>query len=216
MEQEKSINVYNLIILDESGSMETIYNETISAINETLSGIRRAQKKYPNQRHFVSIITFEGRGMKAIKVRRNRVAAEEVEDFTNKDYRPLSFTPLYDAMGYAITELDKNISSDDAVMVTIITDGYENASEEYTSKAVMDLVSQQKEKGWTFAYIGANQDARRVAEKLNISNALNFEASSYGMRKMSLELDEARAFYCCKLAEDGFVSSLENLFDDED
>ena len=42
--EKKSINVYNLLIIDESGSMHSIYDQALSGINETLNGIRNAQK----------------------------------------------------------------------------------------------------------------------------------------------------------------------------
>lgn len=54
------MKIYNLIVLDESGSMSSIYNQALSGINEVINGIRQNQEKYPEQRHFVSIVTFEG------------------------------------------------------------------------------------------------------------------------------------------------------------
>ena len=112
-------------------------------------------------------------------------------DFTQKDYRPGGCTPLYDAMGKTLNEFEGQISADDRVMATIITDGYENASEEYSGKAVKALVSRLREKGWTFAYIGANQDAVEVARDLNIDNALNFDATAEGVCKMSVRFRKA-------------------------
>ena len=60
MEENKTMKIYNLIVLDESGSMSSIYNQALSGINEVINGIRQNQEKYPEQRHFVSIVTFEG------------------------------------------------------------------------------------------------------------------------------------------------------------
>lgn len=57
MEKSNSMNIYNLIILDESGSMSDIYDETLKAVNEAFSGIRRNQEEFPEQRHHVSIVT---------------------------------------------------------------------------------------------------------------------------------------------------------------
>ncbi len=57
MEKSNSMNIYNLIILDESGSMSAIYDETLKAVNEAFSGIRRNQEEFPEQRHYVSIVT---------------------------------------------------------------------------------------------------------------------------------------------------------------
>ena len=219
MEEQKTVNVYNLIILDESGSMSSIYEETLSAVNETISGIRKIQQDHPEQHHHVSIITFEGNGIKGVKTRRDRVAIETVDDFTTDDYHPGGCTPLYDAMGSAITYLDRNISSNDVVMATIITDGYENASRKYSWMDIRELVSRQREKGWTFAYIGANQDAVAVARDMNISNALNFETSTEGMKEMNLRFYKANALFACKicdsLREDSAPISFESLFDDD-
>lgn len=185
------MNIYNVIILDESGSMTAIYDQALSGINEVLSGIRKNQEEFPDQQHYVSIVTFEGNGIAGIKTRRDRLPIAKVGDFTQKDYRPGGCTPLYDAMGKTLNELEGQISADDRVMATIITDGYENASEEYSGKAVKALVSHLREKGWTFAYIGANQDAVEVARDLNIDNALNFDATAEGVCKMSVRFRKA-------------------------
>ena len=68
-------------------------------------------------------------------------------------------------------------------MVTIITDGLENASKEYSGKAIKALVEQMKEKeGWNFAYIGTNQDVEAVSASLNIDNHMAFEDDEAGMR----------------------------------
>ena len=185
------MNIYNVIILDESGSMTAIYDQALSGINEVLSGIRKNQEEFPDQQHYVSIVTFEGNGIAGIKTRRDRLPIGKVGDFTQKDYRPGGCTPLYDAMGKTLNELEGQISADDRVLATIITDGYENASEEYSGKAVKALISRLREKGWTFAYIGANQDAVEVARDLNIDNALNFDATAEGVCKMSVRFRKA-------------------------
>lgn len=220
METNNRKNVYNLIIIDESGSMASIYYETLSAINETINTIRKNQEEYPEQRQFLSIISFEGSGMTGVKVRRDRQAIEKVKDFTKEDYRPCGCTPLYDAMGKSITDLDSCISSDDIAMVTVITDGYENSSSEYSDQAIQKLVSRQREKGWTFAYIGANQDAIEVAKSLRISNALNFDATSEGVCKMSVKYRNAcRTFannVSFSIRKDAAPRSFENLFDSEE
>ena len=185
------MNIYNVIILDESGSMSAIYDQALTGINEVLSGIRKNHEDFPDQQHYVTIVTFEGNGISGIKTRRDRVAIEKVEDFSRKDYRPGGCTPLYDAMGKTLNTLEGQIHEDDRVMATIITDGYENASEEYSGKTVKSLVSRLREKGWTFAYIGANQDAVEVARDLNIDNALNFDATAEGVCKMSVRFRKA-------------------------
>ena len=218
MEQNStSMNIYNVIILDESGSMSSIYNQALMGINEALSGIRRNQEEFPGQKHFVSIVTFEGDGIKGIKNRRDRVPIESVADFTKKDYRPGGCTPLYDAMGKTLNELEGLIHEDDRVFATIITDGYENSSEEYSGTAIKALVGRLREKGWTFAYIGANQDSVEVARDLNISNAINFDATPEGTLEMSVRYRKAnRKFADMMFCKKTIVKSLDGLFDDID
>ena len=94
MEKSNSMNIYNLIILDESGSMSAIYDETLQAVNEAFSGIRKNQEEFPEQRHYVSIVTFEGTGMSGVRTRRDRVPVGKIRDFTEKDYQPGGCTPL--------------------------------------------------------------------------------------------------------------------------
>lgn len=225
MEQKSTMNVYNLLIIDESGSMHSIYDQALSGINETINGIRNAQADFPNQSQYVSVVTFEGHGMDAVKTRRDRVPVSKVADMTKADYRPGGCTPLYDAMGQAISHLDASINEGDAVLVTVITDGYENSSREYSGTAVKELVSRQREKGWTFAYIGANQDAVEVARELNISNAMNFDASPEGTVRMSVKYEKARRKFLKQvdicMAEEcpkpaGFLGRLADLFEEDD
>ena len=210
------MNVYNVIILDESGSMSAIYDQALSGINEVLSGIRKNQEDYPDQQHYVSIVTFEGNGVAGIKTRRDRVAFGKVEDVTKADFRPGRCTPLYDAMGVTLNGLDGQIHEEDRVMATIITDGYENASEEYSGKTVKSLVARLRDKGWSFAYIGANQDAVEVAKDLNISNALNFDATPEGTMCMSVQFRKAAAKFSRKLDDLGEAAfgAFDDLFDD--
>lgn len=207
------MNIYHVIILDESGSMTAIYQQALTGINEVLSGIRKSQQEFPDQHHYVTIVTFEGNGMSGVKTRRDRVAVENIKDFTQKDYCPGGCTPLYDTMGKTLVELESQIGESDRVMATIITDGYENSSMEYSGKAVKNLVSRLREKGWTFAYIGANQDAVEVASDLNIDNALNFEATSSGTRDMCMHFCAASSKFSRRCNEEADNISMSDLFD---
>ena len=181
------MNIYNVIILDESGSMSSIYNETIQSMNEVINGIRKNQEDHPDQHHYVSIITFEGDGIEGVKTRRDRVPIGVVQDFTKRDYRPGGCTPLYDAMGKTLNELESLVLEDDRVFATVITDGYENSSREYSGRTVKELVSRLREKGWILAYIGANQDAVEVARDLHIGNALVRRSQMKSLRKRKIK-----------------------------
>ena len=210
------MNIYNVIILDESGSMSSIYKETLLSMNEVLSGIRRNQEEFPEQRHYVTIVTFEGSGISGVKTRRDRVPVGTVEPFTEKDYRPGGCTPLYDAMGKTLNELEGLIHPEDKVMATVITDGYENSSQEYSARIIKNMVSRLRGKGWGLAYIGANQDSVEVARDLNIGNALDFDATPDGLAKMSYRHNSMSRKLAFRLSENRCVGQCEDLFDEDD
>lgn len=178
--------VFNLIILDESGSMRPLVKSTISGCNETLNVIRTEQTKTENQRHLVSVYAFQSGGeIPSRFIVKNKPVAQ-VNDLTAKDYRPWGNTPLYDAVGMTLTDLEAIASTheDATAVVTIITDGYENDSREYTGKMVADMIQRLKKQGWTFNFIGANVDVEAVSRKLNIDNAMNWECTEKGTSEM--------------------------------
>lgn len=209
------INVYNLIILDESGSMRSIYEQALSGINETLATIRSNQELFPLHRNYVSIVTFEG-DTSGVKLRRDRIPVGSIKNLTRKDYVPGGCTPLYDAIGMSVTRLAESIMPSDRVLVTIITDGEENSSSRYSGTAVKELISRQREKGWTFAYIGANQDAVEVARDLNIDNALNFDATPEGTLEMSVRFKKANKKFAMLMdACPSMCADVSKLFDED-
>ena len=52
-------NIYNLIILDESGSMSSIYDQALGGANETMQTIRTAQSSATDQKQFLTFVTFD-------------------------------------------------------------------------------------------------------------------------------------------------------------
>ena len=190
--------IFNLLVLDESGSMSSIEKQAVDSVNETLQSVRAAQKKYEDQEHFVSFVTFNSDGIKTIL---DRVEAQRAEDITPAQFNPDSCTPLYDAIGISVNELKKSVAENDKVLVTIITDGYENASKEYNQASVKALTEKLGKEGWTFAYIGANQDAMAVSHDLGIKNAMNFQATVCGTVAMSQKLTTSRARWFDRIAE---------------
>lgn len=175
--------VHNLMILDESGSMEAIYSAALSGANETIQAIRAAEREHPDQDHLFTFVTFNTTGQ-WVKTVFDDVPIAEVRDLTKEDYRPDSCTPLYDAMGISIMALERKVKEGEPVLVTVITDGFENASREYSRAAVKAMVDRLREKGWTFIYIGANQDSVEVSRDLGIYDSMDFDADEEGTREM--------------------------------
>lgn len=197
--------VFNLIILDESGSMISIMKQALDGVNETIQTIRAAQKKHDDQEHLLSLVSFNSSEVKTIY---NLVEIDKAEDITDRQYQPSCGTPLYDAMGRALTDLRSNVADSDAVLVTVITDGYENASREYDEKAIKALVESLKAKGWVFTYIGANQDVEKVAATISITNTLSFHANACGTQAMFAREKKARNRYFDRLADNVAPSAM--------
>ena len=185
------ISVYNVIILDKSGSMSNIARQAVDGVNETIGSIKSAQEKNPDQTHTVTLVAFCGCEMKTIY---DNVPVAEVKPLTDKDYRPCCMTPLYDAVGTTITRVHALKAKDEfsLALVTVITDGYENASREFSLKAIQSLIESYKEQGWQFTYIGADHDVEQVAYSLHIDHHLQFEKSEEGTKHMFCKMNSSR------------------------
>ena len=213
------VKVYNLIILDESGSMQSIHKPAVDGLNETLQSIQSAQEKHGElQEHFVSMVFFNSNGIRTIM---ENQPVSKVKMLKMNDFSPSACTPLYDAMGVSLSklryQLDKNEKNQ--VLVTIITDGEENSSKEYSGKMIKNLVGELKALGWVFAYIGANQDVTEIADSLSIENHMLFEANCEGSKRMAKKLGNSRTHFYAKLSQSLFdkdVNLQENFFGDND
>lgn len=87
--------VFNLLILDESGSMSSIEEQAIGAVNETIQTIRSAQKKHEDQEHFMSLVVFNSDEVRTVY---DSLEIGKIEELSSEKYQPSSCTPLYDAM----------------------------------------------------------------------------------------------------------------------
>ena len=118
----KTQKIYNLVILDASGSMESIYSQALSGVNETLATIRMAQEEHPELQQHVTLASFSA-GEHFLNRIYSTMPIAEARNITREDYPLLGCTALYDAMGTCISELQQKVTHDDRVLVTIITDG---------------------------------------------------------------------------------------------
>ena len=177
----KNNNITELVfILDRSGSMAGLENDTIGGFN----GMIEKQKKEDGEA-FVSTILFDNES----EVIHDRVKLSEISKMTDKDYYVRGCTALLDAIGDAvkhISNIHKYARHEDVpahTMFVITTDGMENASRKYSYKDIKKLIKNQKDEfGWEFLFIGANIDAVEVAERVGISKerAANYVSDSMG------------------------------------
>lgn len=208
----KKHQVHNLIILDESGSMGSIKDTIIDGFNEIVQTVKGIAKEYQDQEHFISLVTFNGLGIKELHFNE---AVEKLELIDKDKYQPNASTPLYDAIGFSFNKLrqivDKQIECN--VLVTILTDGLENASKEHSGQDVKKMIEELKLKNWTFTYIGADHDVESFATSISIQNTMTFSKSAPAMAKMFGKEKLARAKYSKRIRSKEDTSG--NFYTDE-
>lgn len=168
-------------VLDRSGSMGSIVESTISGFNKFI----KEQKESNIGECVVSLHQFDNQ----YQTDYSMTPISEVRDLTTMTYQPRGATALNDAIGKTINELGTHLDSlnedekPDTVIVAILTDGYENASSEFTVQQINEMITHQTDKyNWEFLFLGANQDAIATASSYNIKagNSLSFNADSVG------------------------------------
>ena len=185
--------VFNLLVVDESGSMSIIERHALVGINETLTTIQKMQKAHKNLEQRVTLITFDSTHKNLFY---DNVSAYRAKPLKPKDYNPCGATPLYDAIGMGIAKINAQAGEDDCVLVTIITDGEENCSEEYSLQMIKNLIEKLKKQNWTFTFIGTDDlDVKSIAMDMGIDNHLQFAEDEAGTQAMFACENRARERY---------------------
>lgn len=114
---------------------------------------------------------------------------------------PDSDTPLYDAIGFGVGKLRKELldKKDYNVLVTILTDGEENASKEYSGINIKSLIEELKEHKWTFTYIGTEHDVEKTAISISINNSVVFKKTDASIKDYFVRERVVRENYSAKI-----------------
>ena len=180
-----------VFILDKSGSMHGLEADTIGGFN----GMIRRQRETEGEA-LVSTVLFSN----GSTVIHDRVPLDRIEPMTERDYTVGGGTALIDAIGRAIHHIGnvhKYAREEDRpehTIFVITTDGMENASHEYTSDRVKEMVKRQQEKyGWEFLFLGANIDAVETAAHFGIgrNRSVTFVNDSRGQALNYASVSEA-------------------------
>ena len=214
--------VYNLIVLDESGSMGDIKKPTIRGFNEIVQTIKEVEQKFSEQKHYISLISFGGTSINELLWQKEVGLLQEIDE---DKYNPHSSTPLYDAIGKGLSKLKEELAAEKSynVLVTILTDGEENSSHDYNSDMIKKMIDELKRQSWTFTYIGANHDVEKTAMSISITNTLKFEANETDINKMFEKEKKARnrmasmTRVCMKMSEPAnSIAFNENFYKEDD
>jgi uncharacterized protein YegL len=171
------------LVVDRSGSMQPIAKD----MNGGIRTLMQEQWEQPGK-VMIDVFTFDNTTEHVVK-------NVPLDDTSHPDYVvPRGSTALNDAIGLAVTTLGERFADmpeDErpaTVVVVIVTDGQENASQEWTTDRVRALVTQQTDEyGWTFLYLAANVDAFATGAAFGIqaTHSMAYTASGAGAQGMS-------------------------------
>ena len=215
-----------VFILDRSGSMQGLENDTIGGFNSLIE-----KQKNEQGEAIVSTILFDDE----YKQLHDRVNITDVKLMTRDDYFVGGCTALLDAVGTAVNNIinirkktPKSTHPGKTVFV-ITTDGMENASVEFNYKKIQTLIKNQQEKyGWEFIFLGANIDVAAEAQRLGVrrDRSVAFHCDSIGIdacyeavgeaiSACRMEKDLSDRAWAKKAEEDFFNRFGKKIFDDE-
>lgn len=170
-----------IFVLDDSGSMQTVRDTTISGYNEYLDAQRRdaVENEIPT---YVSLYKFDGTNVSCVF---DHIDSSEAPALTKETYDPRGMTNLYDAIGETISKINRRLTESakehrDSVIVAILTDGQENASRKYDNRNVKQIIEKCEGKGWGFMFLGANIDAFALGQSLGFrqSNTIQYDTAN--------------------------------------
>lgn len=176
----RPVHIY--FVLDRSGSMQSIAPDVIGGFNAFL-----ASQQADGPDALLTLVQFDSQDSHEVLV--DAAPIQSAPALTSASFVPRGGTPLYDAMGHTVADatiraerrrLDNE--PEEEILFFTFTDGQENQSREYTRAEIFDLIKKREEQGWSFAYLGANQDAYAEGGRIGFSAASsqNFLADSAG------------------------------------
>ena len=192
-------------VIDKSGSMNKIREQTINNINEQLDTLEDAATA--DQEDKIHMVTFNGKVSEPVRW----LVAER---FTEEDYEPRGNTALLDAVGKTITTLqDIEVADDEDVsyLLVILSDGQENTSKEYNRTQVSSMIKELEEQGnWTFTFVGADRSCidYMIDLGIQVGNTQYFPASAEGMQMTTNSISRGlRSFKTARGAGGQMMSS---------
>ena len=216
-----------VFILDMSGSMYSLTDDTIGGYN-TLLNEQKAKEGDAN----VTTVLFNSKS----EVIHDRKNIKNVENLTSKEYVPMGNTAMLDAVGNTIQRIGQKLANmpeeerPGNVVVTIITDGMENDSREFNWEQIQSMIKEQREKySWIFTFIGANIDVMDISQRMGIDSRLakSYTASKAGTgsvyKAMSLTLGASRDMSIKRKSKakvskeelDGAIGAMSDIMDEE-
>lgn len=170
-----------IFVLDESSSMRSCWDSTISGYNEYLNG-QRLDAERTGIETLVSLYKFNGTQVNCVF---NRVDVKEVKSLDKTSYQPNGNTNLHDAFGGVMMQINNQLTTKkkndrESVIITVLTDGEENSSRTFNASSIKGMVEKAEAKNWGFMFLGANIDAFHAGARLGFGtvNTLQYDTAS--------------------------------------
>lgn len=208
----KKKTIYHLIV-DQSGSMGDCIDNTINGFNEQVNKIQALQREFAEQDITIGLTVFNDR----VNHLFFQYPAAIVRPLSRETYRPGGSTALYDAIGDSVRNIELIIDEtkaafDNTVVIVVLTDGYENASNNYRLHQIKEMIGRlEATEKWTFSFIGATLDAVEMAEQMSFKRQNSFAFEKKAMsREVWEKLGDSMHNYMDKKRRG---DKLDNLFD---
>ncbi len=197
----KKQNLDIVFLLDRSGSMSGSELDVIGGYNSYL-------KNEKNKDALVTTVLFDDQ----YELLTDRIKLTKVEELTSKDYYVRGSTALLDAIGKTINYLDQKKAH--KVMFVITTDGFENASREYSKSKIKSMIESHKD--WEFMYIGADIDSYSEGSSIGIkaNNISNYRKDKEGVSKLFKSINRASEMYSCDCLDASWKEELEDYINE--
>lgn len=185
------------ILLDRSGSMQSLWVEALSSVNAFAKELAN-KKDGPAVDSHVTLAVFDSQEGLQFDILRRKQPALHWETVTDKDATPRGMTPLLDAMVrlIALAETD----NPDKAVIVVMTDGEENASREVTREGVKAALDRIKSKGWETIFLGANFDNIGDASAVGVRAGKQMAMSAGTMNESMARLAKKSRFYAAQSA----------------
>jgi hypothetical protein len=196
--------VHISVILDRTGSMEAIREDTIGGFNAFL----KEQQGAPGTAT-LTLVQFDTQDPYEVIHRFKPI--KDVPELTRETYVPRASTPLLDALGRGINDVEKCLAGmkeedrPSRVVLVVITDGQENSSREFRKDQIIKMIkSKQEQAGWQLVFLSADLDSISDALEHGFQAALamSFDKTSHGVAQAFSSVSSRIRSYRTGLADD--------------
>lgn len=197
-------------LLDETGSMNSCRAQTILGFNGFVVEQRTGALC------FLTLTKFDTAGQRTPYV---DLDINLVPLLTTDTYTPAQGTNLYDTIALRIASLEARLltcwTAPPHVLFVIMTDGQDNASRTHSAESVKNLILSKEEQGWTFVYLGANQNAWQVGQTFGMHQGNTKTYDTAHMADTMRDLATSTKVYRTARASASVPLTSHNFFDGE-